>query len=172
MWKLYRQELKRILRTRSTLLFLAAALALSVFMAWVPVTFERYAYEENGKEIVIKGPEALALTKQMEAPSAGEVTPEKLAQGLSFYHKNLEIYDDFYNEEFPLNLRVQEIYPWRPLMMRLREAMADPVSGMAPEYTDISADDALAFYDRCRSHIADLMKLEQSGGTADSGTDV
>ena len=47
MWKLYRQELKRILRTRSTLLFLAAALALSVFMAWVPVTFERYAYEEN-----------------------------------------------------------------------------------------------------------------------------
>ena len=119
MWKLYRQELKRILRTRSTLLFLAAALALSVFMAWVPVTFERYAYEENGKEIVIKGPEALALTKQMEAPSAGEVTPEKLAQGLSFYHKNLEIYDDFYNEEFPLNLRVQEIYPWRPLMMRL-----------------------------------------------------
>ena len=41
MWKLYRQELKRILCTRSTLLFLAAALALSVFMAWVPVTFER-----------------------------------------------------------------------------------------------------------------------------------
>ena len=172
MWKLYRQELKRILRTRSTLLFLAAALALSVFMAWVPITFEHYAYEENGKEIVIKGPEALALTKQMEAPSAGEVTPEKLAQGLSFYHKNLEIYDDFYNEEFPLNLRVQEIYPWRPLMMRLREAMADPVSGMAPEYTDISADDALAFYDRCQSHIADLMKLEQKNNPAAQQTAV
>lgn len=172
MWKLYRQELKRILCTRSTLLFLAAALALSVFMAWVPVTFERYAYEENGKEIVIKGPEALALTKQMEAPSAGEVTPEKLAQGLSFYHKNLEIYDDFYNEEFPLNLRVQEIYPWRPLMMRLREAMADPASGMAPEYTDISTDDALAFYDRCQSHIVDLMKLEQKDNPAAQQTAV
>ena len=38
--------MKRILRTKSTLLFLAAALALSVFMAWVPVTYERYTYEE------------------------------------------------------------------------------------------------------------------------------
>ncbi len=41
MWRLYRQEMKRILRTKSTLLFLAAALALSVFMAWVPVKIGR-----------------------------------------------------------------------------------------------------------------------------------
>ncbi len=161
MWRLYRQELKRILCTRSTLLFLAAALALSVFMAWVPVTYERYTYEENGKEITIEGAKALALTKQMEAPSAGEVTPQKLAEGLSYYHKNLEIYGDFYNEDFPLNLKVREIYPWRPLLQRLREAMADPVNGLALEYTEISEEDALAFYDHCRSHIADLMRLEQ-----------
>ncbi len=161
MWKLYRQEMKRILRTRSALLFLAAALALSAFMAWVPVTYERYTYEENGRKITIEGPEALARKKQMEAPSAGEVTPQKLAEGLSYYHKNLEIYGDFYNEDFPLTLKVQEIYPWRPLLQRLHEAMADPVSGLAPEYTDISAEDALAFYDRCQSHIADLMRMEQ-----------
>ena len=97
----------------------------------------------------------------MEAPSAGEVTPQKLAEGLSYYHKNLEIYGDFYNEDFPLTLRIQEIYPWRPLLQRLHEAMADPVSGLAPEYTEISAEDALAFYDRCQSHIADLMRMEQ-----------
>ncbi len=51
MWKLYRQDLKRILRTRSTFCF-CAALALSFSMAWVRSPFERYAYEENGKEIV------------------------------------------------------------------------------------------------------------------------
>ncbi len=60
MKRLYKEEMKRILRSRSTLLFLAAAIGLSVFMAWVPVTFERYTYEENGQEIVIEGREALA----------------------------------------------------------------------------------------------------------------
>lgn len=166
MWRLYREEMKRILRSRSTLLFLAAALGLSVFMAWVPVTFERYTYEENGQEITIEGQEALALNKAMEAPSAGEVTPEKLAEGLSYYHKNLNIYGDFYAEDFPLNLKIQEIYPWRPLLLRLHEAMADPVSGLAPEYTQITEADALAFYDRCQSHIADLMHLEQRDNPA------
>lgn len=161
MWRLYKQEMKRILRTRSTLLFLAAALALSVFMAWVPVTYEHYTYEENGAKITLEGRQALALKKQMEAPSAGKITPQKLAEGLSYYHKNLEIYGDFYNEDFSLNLKVQEIYPWLPLMQRLHEAMADPVSGLAPEYTEISREDALAFYDRCKSHIVDLMRLEQ-----------
>lgn len=166
MWRLYKEEMKRILRSRSTLLFLAAAVGLCIFMAWVPVTFERYTYEENGKKITLEGREALSMNKAMEAPSAGEVTPEKIAEGLSFYHKNLNIYGDLYAEVFPLNLKIQEIYPWRPLIQRLREAMADPVSGLAPEYTDITSDDAMAFYERCHSHIADLMRLEQKDNPA------
>lgn len=72
MWRLYKEEMKRILRSRSTILFLAAAVGLSVFMSWVPVTFERYTYEENGEKITIEGREALALTKEMEAPCAGK----------------------------------------------------------------------------------------------------
>ena len=63
MKRLYKEEMKRILRSRSTILFLAAAFALSVFMAWVPVTYERYTYEENGQEITIEGREALAIKK-------------------------------------------------------------------------------------------------------------
>lgn len=161
MWRLYREEMKRILRSRSTLLFLAAALGLSVFMAWVPVTYERYTYEENGQKITVEGREALALNKKMESPSSGEVTPEKLAEGLRYYHKNLAVYGDFYAEDFPLNLKLQEIYPWRPLLIKLHEVMADPVSGMAPEYTEITQEDALHFYERCHSHITDLMNLEQ-----------
>ena len=161
MWRLYREEMKRILRSRSTLLFLAAALGLSVFMAWVPVTYERYTYEENGQKITVEGRKALALNKKMESPSKGEVTPEKLVEGLSYYHKNLAVYGDFYAEDFPLNLKLQEIYPWRPLLIKLHEVMADPVSGMAPEYTEITQEDALHFYERCHSHITDLMNLEQ-----------
>lgn len=160
MMRLYREEIKRILRTRSTLLFLAAAVALSVFMAYVPVTYVRYTYEENGREITIKGREALAIRKELQSPNAGEVTPGKMAEGLRAYQENLEIYGDFYGD-FPLNVHNEKIFPWSPLMSRLHEVMADPESGLALDYTEITEEDALHFYERCRTRLTDLMKLEQ-----------
>lgn len=160
MKRLYKEEMKRILRSRSTLLFLAAAIVLSIFMAWVPVTFERYTYEENGQEVTIEGREALAMKKALQAPAAGEVTPEKVAIGLDAYQKNLALYGDFYGD-FPQNVWNSEILPYSKLVTRLREVMADPESGLAPDYQEIMEGDALAFYERCRTHLPDLMRLEQ-----------
>ncbi len=160
MIRLYKEELKRIVRTKSTLLFLAAAVALSVFMAYIPVTYVRFTYEENGQEMTLKGRDALALRKQLQAPSAGEVTPEKMAQGLESYQKNLERYGDFY-DDFPLSVHNTEIFPWSPLITRLHEVMADPDTGLAPDYAKITEADALHFYDHCRTRVADLMKSEQ-----------
>ncbi|MBD5514410.1 MAG: ABC transporter permease [Lachnospiraceae bacterium] len=160
MTRLYKEELKRVLRTRSTLLFLAAAVVLSVFMAYVPVTYVGFTYEENGQEITIKGREALAIRKELQSPNAGEVPPEKMAEGLQAYQKNLEIYGDFYGD-FPRNVRNSEILPWSPQVSRLREVMADSESGLAPDYTEMTEEDALNFYERCRTHLTDLMKMEQ-----------
>ena len=159
--RLYREELKRVLRTRSTLLFLAAAVVMSVFMAYVPITFVRYTYEENGQEITIKGTEALAIRKELQSPNAGEVTPEKMAEGLKVYQKNLAIYGDFYSGNFPRSVRNSEILPWSPFMQKLHEVTADPDSGLARYYTEITEDDALNFYEQCHTHLVDLMKLEQ-----------
>lgn len=50
--------------------------------------------------MTIKGREALAIRKDLQSPHAGEVTPEKMAEGLKSYQKNLEIYGDFYGD-FP-----------------------------------------------------------------------
>lgn len=160
MKRLYKEEMKRILRSRSTLLFLAAAFLLSVFMAWVPVTFERYTYEEDGREITIEGREALAIKKKLQAPAAGEVTPEKVALGLEYYQKNLTLYGDFYGD-FPQNVWNSEILPYSKLVTRLHEVMADSESGLAPDYLEITKEDALTFYEHCRSHLPDLMRLEQ-----------
>ncbi len=160
MRRLYIEEMKRILRSRSTILFLAAALAVSVFLAWVPVTFERYTYEENGEEIILTGKEALAMKKSLQAPAAGEVTPEKVALGLAAYRKNLALYGDFYGD-FPQNIWNSEILPYSKLVTRLHEVMADSESGLPPDYQEITEEDAFAFYERCRSHLSDLMKLEQ-----------
>ena len=165
MKRLYIEELKRILRTKSILLFLTAALALSAFMGYIPVTYERFTYEENGQEITITGREALAAKKQLQNPNAGEVTPEKMAAGLKAYQQNLKIYGDFY-DDFPVNVYNSEIFPWSALMGRLREIMADSESGLAPDYTEITEKNALDFYERCRPHLDDLMNLEQKDNPA------
>lgn len=159
MKRLYKEEMKRILRTKSTLLFLAAAVILSIFMAYVPVTYEQFTYEENGHKITIKGTEALAIKKKLQSPITGEVMPEKMAAGLESYHDSLERYGDFY-DNFPLNVHNSEIFPWSALVRRLQEVMADPVTGFAPEYTNITEADALSFYERCRTHLTDLLNLE------------
>ena len=160
MIRLYKEEVKRILRTKSTLIFLAAAVALSVFMAYVPVTFEQYTYEENGQKITINGKEALAVKKKLRSASAGEVTPDKIVEGLSAYQKNLAVYGDFYGD-FPINVYNSEIYPWSVLITRLREVMADSASGLTPDYMEITEDNARNFYDLCRVHLTDLMNMEQ-----------
>lgn len=164
--RLFRKELKRVLTTRSTVLFLAAALLLSVFMAWVPVTYEQYIYEENGREITLRGREALAVKKELKKPSSGEVTGEKMAEGLKAYQKNLEIYGDFYNDLFPQNTYNEEILPWSGIVGKLHEVTADPDSGIAREYTEITEEDARSFYERCGTHLTDLMRLEQKENPA------
>ena len=160
MFRLWKKEMKRIRQTRSSLLFLAGALILSVFMAYVPVTFERFSYEENGQKITLNGREALAVKKDLQSPNAGEVTPEKLAAGLAVYQRCLTAYGDFYSGEFPLNVHNNEILPWMAMVTRLLEIMADSETGIAPEYAQITEADALNFYDRCRTHVTDLMNLE------------
>ena len=159
--RLWKVELLRILRTRSTLLFLAAAVVLSAYMAYVPVTYVQYTYEENGQEITIKGREALAIRKSLRTPIAGEVTPEKMVEGLAAYHKNLSLYGSLYSDDFPINVQNAEMYPYSAFMARLHEVMADPESGLAPDYTEITEQNALNFYERCRTHLTDLMNLEQ-----------
>lgn len=159
--RIFKVELMRILRTRSTMLFLAAAVVLSVFMACVPITFVEYTYEENGREITIKGSEALSVRKNLRSHVTGEVTSEKMLDGLAVYQKNLALYGSLYSDDFPINVANTEMYPYYTFMMRLREVSAAPESGLAPDYSNLSAEDALDFYANCRTHLTDLMNLEQ-----------
>lgn len=164
--RIWKAELKRILRTRSTLIFLAAAVVLSAYMAYVPVTFVQYTYEENGREITIKGREALEIRKNLRKPIAGEVTPEKMADGLTAYHMNLSLYGSLYSDDFPINVQNAEMYPYSAFMARLREVMADPESGLAPDYMEVTGQDAVNFYEHCHTHLTDLMNLEQKNNPA------
>ena len=112
MIKVWKLELLRILRTRSTLLFLITAVALSVLMAYVPVTYVQFSCEENGQRITLKGREALAMRKSLRNATDGEVTPEKMADGLAAYQRNAVRYGSLGNSDIPVNVYNTELFPY------------------------------------------------------------
>ena len=159
--KLFRVELARILSTKSTLLFAAAALLLSVFLAYIPVTYVHYTYEENGQKITLTGQAALRRLKELREPVAGELTADKLMTGLSVYQNALSRYGAVYGDDCPVNVRAYTLTPYSELMPRLREVTADADTGLSADYAEITAEDAGNFYALCHSHLHDLMLLEQ-----------
>ena len=71
--RLFRLELKRVIKTRTTWILLAAALLISVLMAWLPVTFETRNVVEDGGEKELTGFDAIRVKRQAQAGIAGEI---------------------------------------------------------------------------------------------------
>lgn len=76
--RLFRLELKRVIKTRTTWILLAAALLLSVLMAWLPVTFETRNVVEDGVEKELTGFDAIRVKRQAQAGIAGVITEAQL----------------------------------------------------------------------------------------------
>ena len=59
-------ELKRILKTRLTLILLSAALLLSFIMAWLPTTFSYNSYTDaQGRTVELQGLASIAYEKEL-----------------------------------------------------------------------------------------------------------
>lgn len=86
-------ELKRILKTRLTLILLSAALLLSFIMAWLPTTFSYNSYTDaQGRTVELQGLASIAYEKELQADIAGTVTPEKVRQVVEDYQTCLARY--------------------------------------------------------------------------------
>lgn len=80
---LFKVELKRVLKTRSTQIIIGIALALAVLLARMPLSFVQYSYlDGQGEKVTLKGAQALEAQNKVMAPYEGEVTPDKVAQAL------------------------------------------------------------------------------------------
>ena len=63
--RLFRLEIKRIMKSRRTLILLAVLLLLSVVMAWLPVSFESInRLDEHGNIVELDGLEAIRFKKE------------------------------------------------------------------------------------------------------------
>lgn len=160
--RIFLLEVKRILKSRRTMILLAVALVMSVLMAYLPIAFESiYRPEENGAFVELDGMDAIKYKRTLYPTMYGEVTPEKLKVALETYQGYVREYGPIESEDFPLDINVEKIVPIEPLLKVLKEAYADPLTGIAADLMVIDPEDVEMFYEKCADHLDDIMNLEQ-----------
>lgn len=160
--RLLKLELKRVLKTRTTVVLLLAILVISAFMAYIPVTFSYVIrWNDQGERETILGMDAIQYDKQARAGLAGTVTPELVQQALTAYQECLTEYGVQSTQELPDGVYIRRLYPYAPLFKCIREALANPDTGVAPSLLDVRPEALDRYYDAVTRHLSDLMKLEQ-----------
>ena len=90
--RLFRLELKRILKSRRTVILLVIALLLSVAMAYLPISFEGINRpNEDGTVTELDGLAAIKYKKDFYETSAGEVTPDRIKAALETYQSCVRV---------------------------------------------------------------------------------
>ena len=160
--RLMKLELKRGLKTRSTLILLTLSLVLSLVMAYIPTTFSYVTYRDaNGDTVKLLGLDAVQYLKTLQSDTAGTVTPQKVRQAVEAYQTCLTKYGVENTYDLPDGVYEADILPYAPLLHGVREAFADPDSGIAASLMDISPEKIENFYGTCEARLVSLMKLEQ-----------
>lgn len=159
---LIKAEWKRIMKTRTVPFLLAAALLLSLIMAYFPMSFVQYSYlDKSGKQITITGKKAIEIIKEKQAVSAGTITPDKIQAALETYQACVNEYGPTSGEDFPLNVYNEKILPIEAVIHVVREVNADKTTGIAPDIMEIDPKNAGQFYQQCTERLNSLMNMEQ-----------
>lgn len=159
----FRAELRRIMKTRSVQIILMSMMLLAVVMAWFPISFVKFTYEdENGQEVTAEGLEAIRMEKENQGQFAGEITSEMMSQALEQYQEfEGQFEDGLYDEAVKMSELNQHIRPIDNLVSKLQEVYADEKTGQAPAAVELTREEATKFYSQCSQHLKDLMNMEQ-----------
>jgi len=159
--RLFCLEVKRIMKSRRTIILLTAALLLAVIMAYLPISFESINRPgDNGSVVELNGMEAIQFKREYRQDTYGDVTPQKIADALRIYQKYVQQYGTV--EDMPLDVYTENVMAIRPLLDRLPEAFADPQTGIGADLMEIDPDLVEQnLYGQFASHLNDIMNLEQ-----------
>lgn len=152
------------MKTRLTLVLLSAVVFLTLVMAWLPITFPSNicTYKDaQGNTAELKGLQGIAYKKKLQADITGTVTPEKVRQAVESYQACLNKYGVENSYDLPDGVYDAEILPYAPLLHGIREAFADPDTGIAPGISEINPEEVDNYYNVCAERIGSLMRQEQ-----------
>lgn len=126
----------------------------SVLLAWLPVTYCYSNYtDEAGNEVNLTGLVSIAYEKERQAHAAGPVTPERVREAIETYQACLASYGVTESYELPEGVYEREILPIAPLLHGVKEAFADPNTGMAPAIMEIDPEQIDDYYSIFESRI-------------------
>lgn len=155
-------EIKRVLKTRLTWILIVVSLFLSVFMAYVPITFEgAKVVDEAGDFVTVKGIDAIRYYR--ENTTQGIVTPEILEEAVRTYQEVYATYDSDYGENVPSEVYYEKLSTYEQYIRGIKEAFSDRKSGMAPGIRDIPADKVGNYYNMLEDRLASVLDMEQNG---------
>lgn len=165
--RILKLELKRLLKARRNWALFAFALVCSVLLAYLPTTFcYSSRTDAEGNEIVLTGLESIAYEKQRQAGAAGTASPERIREAVETYQACLKRYGVTESYDLPEGVYEQEILPLSPLLHGVKEAFADPKTGMAPSLSEVDPERLDDWEAVCEARIEALMKLEQPDNLA------
>ena len=159
--RLFRLEIKRVLKSRRTMILLVVAIVLSFLMAIVPIYYDSVNRPNaDGTVSELNGFESILYKRDYYATTYGEVTPQKVADALRTYQDCVTEYGG--EENVPLDVYIDCLLAIKPLIRGLPEAYADPYTGMAANLLEIDPNDVeQSYYEKCSSHLKDIMRMEQ-----------
>ena len=155
-----RLELKKMLKTPANLIIIGAAVIFSFILSYLPVTYESCMILENGQPVLLKGYAALVQLRELHGIVSGEVTPELLAEGLNEYNTVLEEYHVSSPEDLPDGVYSSRIGPYYRLLHMLREAYADPKTGIPKGLEELTEEDLKQFETVRFNRLNTLMEQE------------
>ena len=160
-------EIRRIIKTKLTIILLIVAFGLTLIMAYLPVTYVKTSYmDADGNLIKVTGKDAILYNKQIQKDIIGEIEVTDFKDAVLHYQECLSLYGVTKTSELPNGVYEKEIYPYEPLLRSVMYAFADPVTGNVPSLMDISLEEVGNFYTVCEERLETLMVLEQSENTS------
>ena len=165
--RILRLELKRMLKSKPTWILLVLSLLFSALLAYLPTTYCYSNYtDEAGNEISLTGLASIAYEKERQADASGIVTPERVREAVEIYQACLASYGVTESYDLPEGVYEREILPIAPLLHGVKEAFADPDTGMAPSIMEIDPEKINDYYSVCEARITSLMAMEQPDSQA------
>lgn len=165
-FRVFTVELKRMLKTRSVLALILAAVVLAPVLAYFPASFESWVYRDSqGNEVRVSGQEAIRMERENQGQFQGEITEGVLSAALQRYRDFESGYegglpDGIYDERVTASDYYEKVANVDGLLSRVNEAWADPETGIAPGLHALTQEQTADFYGQCRRHLKDLLYLE------------
>ena len=156
-------EIKRVMKTKMTIITLITAILLSFAMAYIPTTFI-YCIKgfQDGEPVYATGMEAIKTRQQIEKEMEGEVTQDRIVNAVSTYQRVLEENQAEETYDLPEEVYYAYLDPIYPLFTPICNAYANKKNAAPADMKLLNADELEDFYKAADDYFK--VKLMQQQG--------